>query len=144
MQLAWKHKARKSSLFLNSINLRKHASHHKTKVASLKVKVCSFSVNNNYQHACNEWIYINFKTSLYSRFRTFFFSYLVCPIDIGLMSKKFKVHHFKLNGGNPYLNLIFWSPSLSKNQNVLNIFQVNVLNHHTLKPSISFILYPCV
>jgi hypothetical protein len=59
------------------------------------------------------------------------FSYLVCPIDIGLMSKKFKLYDLKWNGGNPYLSFIFWSPSLSKNQNVLNIFKVNTLNHHT-------------
>jgi hypothetical protein len=51
--MTWKQKAKKNSLFLNSINLRKHASHHKAKVVSLKVKVCSFYVNNNYQHACN-------------------------------------------------------------------------------------------
>jgi hypothetical protein len=53
MQLAWKQKARKSSLFLNSINLRKYASHHKAKVASLKEYVLSMSIVTTNMHAIN-------------------------------------------------------------------------------------------
>jgi hypothetical protein len=31
--------------------------------------------------------------------------------------------------GSPYWSSIFWSPSPSNSQNVLNILQINILNH---------------